>query len=95
MEAETAIDGDTGITPTANDLDGQMSESLSFRDLSDKLSDLVADARALEMAITGASTICSAERRALLHFAGKHLDALEEVEAAVDAQYEAEKEGKQ
>jgi hypothetical protein len=67
-----------------------MAESLTFRDLSDKLYDLVADARALQMAITGADTLCGPEKCALLHFASKHLDACEEIQAAVNVQYEAE-----
>jgi hypothetical protein len=67
-----------------------MAEPLSFRDLSDKLSDLVADARALEMAVSGASSLADKEMRALGHLAGKNLVALEALQDEVDVQYEAE-----
>jgi hypothetical protein len=67
-----------------------MAESLIFRDLSDEMSDLFADARALEMAISGSASLEPDESRALLHFAGQHLDAVRAVRDAVYAQHEAE-----
>lgn len=72
-----------------------MAEPLSTIQLIDALSDLVADARALEMAISGSATLESGESRALIRQASKHLDAVKAVHDVVYAAHDAEREAGQ
>lgn len=69
-----------------------MAEPLSTIELIDSLSDLIADARALEMAISGSSSLEQGERRALIRQSEKLGDAVKAVHDAVDAAHEAARE---
>jgi hypothetical protein len=73
----------------------RMSKPLSTIQLVDDLSDLVADARALEMSISGSASLEPDEQRALIHQASKHHDAVKAMHDAIYAMLDAKREGEQ
>jgi hypothetical protein len=72
-----------------------MAEPITPIELDDAMSDLVADARALEMAISGSASLDRAERRALIRTSEKLGDAIKALADRIEATRAADQEGEQ
>jgi hypothetical protein len=69
-----------------------MTEPLSTVDIIDRLDDLIADARALEMAIGGARLIDKGEDRALNRLIDRLSEGIVALHGELDAQHKAQPE---